>query len=127
MATIVRVPVQTITLARETKEKDAKGQAVHERITPPIGEAFEFSAEEIDQIEESNPGALRAPVNEVSTKKVTGKQVNSAYDAVATAKNADTAKKILKDTTGVDKLKDVKPDQYAALLEALNAARSEDI
>lgn len=49
----IRIPVQTITVGRDGKN-----------IVPTIGQPFNFTAEEIEQIESSNPAAVRNPVVE---------------------------------------------------------------
>ena len=49
----IRIPVQTITVGRDGKN-----------IVPTIGQPFDFTDEEIKQIEASNPAAVRNPVVE---------------------------------------------------------------
>ena len=49
----IRIPVQTITVGRDGKN-----------IIPTIGQPFDFTDEEIKQIEASNPTAVRNPVVE---------------------------------------------------------------
>lgn len=50
----IRIPVQTVILNR----KDGG------RIKPKIGEPFNFTSEELDQIKQVNPAAVRKPVVE---------------------------------------------------------------
>lgn len=50
---VIRIPVQTITVGRDGKN-----------IVPTIGQPFDFTDEEIKQIEASNPAAVRNPVVE---------------------------------------------------------------
>lgn len=49
-----RVPLQSIVLTRPNKEDEKKPL----RITPEIGKAFDFTADEIKHIETQSPGAL---------------------------------------------------------------------
>ena len=56
----IRIPVQTITVGRDGKN-----------IVPTIGQPFNFTAEEIEQIESSNPAAVRNPVVEQVEAKAT--------------------------------------------------------
>lgn len=48
-----RIPVQTITVVREGKN-----------FIPPIGKPFDFTDEEMADIEKLNPAAVREAVNE---------------------------------------------------------------
>lgn len=48
-----KIPLISITVHRDKKP-----------VTPPVGRAFDFTVEEIDEIEQMMPGALRNPVNE---------------------------------------------------------------
>ena len=56
---VIRIPVQTITVGRDGKN-----------IVPTIGQPFNFTAEEIEQIESSNPAAVRNPVVEAAVRPV---------------------------------------------------------
>lgn len=48
-----RVALKSVIVVREGK-----------RVSPPIGKSFPFTAEEVEALEESNPTAIRAAVNE---------------------------------------------------------------
>lgn len=57
----LRTPIQTITVAREVvTSKDEKGKDIKQRVavTPPLNEPFDFTDDEIAQIEAMNPNAL---------------------------------------------------------------------
>ena len=50
----IRIPMQTILVTRDG-----------ERVVPPIGKPFDFTAKEIEEINAVNPRAIRKPVQEV--------------------------------------------------------------
>jgi hypothetical protein len=60
------VPTHTVILSRPhpSGRKDREGNPVHERITPKIGQPFDFTDEEIEHVKAANPYGLRDPVNE---------------------------------------------------------------
>lgn len=83
-----RVPVQTIVVTRDGK-----------RVTPKIGDAFDFTAEELDDINRVNPDAVRKVVIEdkLLEKEFTQDEKDAAAKAEADAKEA--AKNAAKGTT----------------------------
>lgn len=60
------VPTHTVHLAREhpSGRKDKEGNPIHERISPKIGEPFDFTDEEVDDIRAAHPLGLRETINE---------------------------------------------------------------
>lgn len=77
-----RVPVQTIVVTRDGK-----------RVTPKIGDAFDFTAEELDDINRVNPDAVRKVVIEdkLLEKEFTQDEKDAAAKAEADAKSAAKA------------------------------------
>lgn len=69
----IRIPVQTITVGREGKN-----------IVPTIGQPFDFTDEEIKQIETSNPAAVRNPVVEADAEQVEAKATKGGKKAAQT-------------------------------------------
>lgn len=65
------IPTHSVFLSRPRKDgrKDAAGNPKHERIAPKIGEPFEFTDEEVEDIRASDPTSLREPVNEGGSKE----------------------------------------------------------
>lgn len=60
------VPTHTVHVARPhpSGRKDRDGNPVHERISPKIGEPFDFTEEEVNDIRNANPLGLRETINE---------------------------------------------------------------
>lgn len=60
------VPRHTVVVSRPhpSGKKDKEGNPIHERIQPPLGQPFDFTQEEIDDINRMHPTALRDPINE---------------------------------------------------------------
>lgn len=81
-----RIPVTAVHVYRNGKE-----------FVPPIGQAFDFTAEELADINAVNPDAVRKPVNEGTDEPV--KEATKAPAAAATG----TAK-VKGATTGADAL-----------------------
>jgi hypothetical protein len=48
-----RIPTQTVIVYRDKKQ-----------VVPPIGEVFDFTRQEVDEIKSVAPDALRLPINE---------------------------------------------------------------
>ena len=69
----IRIPVQTITVGRDGKN-----------IVPTIGQPFNFTDEEIKQIEASNPAAVRNPVVESDAEQVEAKATKGGKKATQT-------------------------------------------
>ena len=69
----IRIPVQTITVGRDGKN-----------IIPTIGHPFDFTDEEIKQIEASNPTAVRNPVVEADAEQVEAKATKGGKKAAQT-------------------------------------------
>ena len=85
-----RIPVNTIMLHREGKP-----------LVPDIGKVFDFTAEELADINAVNPDAVRKPVNEgtdESSEKTADKATETATAASSTKTKAKGA------TTGADAL-----------------------
>lgn len=59
----IRIPKQTIRLVRDG-----------ENVTPDIGEPFDFTADELADINAVNPDAIRKPIDETSTPAKGGKK-----------------------------------------------------
>lgn len=78
-----RIPMQTVIVQRDGKQ-----------VAPPIGKAFEFTREELDQIKAVAPDAIRHPVNEEEAEapESQDKPVQSK-SAPETATNAPRGKK----------------------------------
>lgn len=74
--TVKRTPLQSIVLYRDGKT-----------FTPPIGEVFEFTQAEADEIERVNPDALSSQAT-VSVDDVADKAVAKKGDKAAAAKAA---------------------------------------
>lgn len=66
----IRIPVQTITVGRDGKN-----------VIPTIGQPFDFTDEEIKQIEASNPAAVRNPVVEADAEQVEAKPTKGGKKA----------------------------------------------
>lgn len=79
------IPTHAVFLRRPRQDgrKDAAGNPVHESIKPKIGEPFDFTDEEAEQIRRANPGGLREPVNEGGTR-----EDREAEEAVQKAREA---------------------------------------
>lgn len=80
------VPTNAIYLLRE--QPQARGQPpAFKRISPKIGEPFDFTDEEVDDIRAANPLGLREPVNEGDPKEndVIDQAVREAHEAAAQA------------------------------------------
>lgn len=62
------VPTQSIHVARPNPKghKDKEGNVIHDHVRPKIGEPFDFTDEELDDINRASPGAVREPINEGS-------------------------------------------------------------
>lgn len=69
----IRIPVQTITVGRDGKN-----------VIPTIGQPFDFTDEEIKQIEASNPAAVRNPVVEADAEQVEVKATKGGKKAAQT-------------------------------------------
>lgn len=84
-----RIPVTAVHVYRNGKE-----------FVPPIGQAFDFTAEELADINAVNPDAVRKPVNEGTDEpvKVDTKAADTATAASASKTKANGA------TTGADAL-----------------------
>lgn len=70
-----RIPVQTIVMHRDGK-----------RVIPPIGQAFDFTVDELEQIIKTNPKAVRKLINEAAPPVVDGQvveEVGAADDTKA--------------------------------------------
>lgn len=103
-ASIEKVPTVSVVLSREAG-KDKKGEPVFKRLTPPIGEAFKFTKEEVESLSETSPFALRDPKDESTTKEeevrkeaasVAARQGGAPGDAATTAAAAAKAGKPMK-------------------------------
>jgi hypothetical protein len=46
-----------------------QGNPLHERVAPKIGEPFDFTDEEVEDIRASDPTSLREPINEGGSKE----------------------------------------------------------
>jgi hypothetical protein len=65
------IPTHSVFLSRPRKDgrKDAAGNPLHERVAPKIGEPFDFTDEEVEDIRASDPTSLREPINEGGSKE----------------------------------------------------------
>jgi hypothetical protein len=65
------IPTHSVFLSRPRKDgrKDAQGNPRHERVAPKIGEPFDFTDEEVEDIRASDPTSLREPINEGGSKE----------------------------------------------------------
>src|SRR3954453_17215098 len=65
------IPTHSVFLSRPRKDgrKDAQGNPKHERVSPKIGEPFDFTDEEVADIRASDPTSLREPINEGGSKE----------------------------------------------------------
>ena len=79
------VVLSTVIVGREIDGKQV-------RVTPEIGKAFPFTAEEIENIKEANPSAIREPVNEAVSEGTVLKPTTDADVAAAKQADADAAK-----------------------------------
>ena len=67
MADRKMIPTVSVTVARDGKT-----------ITPPVGQPFDFTQEEIDQANEARPGAIRKPQNESTDETETEDKAKDA-------------------------------------------------
>jgi hypothetical protein len=84
MPTLIATHSVFISRPRKDGRKDPAGNPVHERVKVPIGEPFDFTDEEAEDIRRSSPGGLREPVNEGSGTK----EEQEAEEAVQKAREA---------------------------------------
>lgn len=80
------VPTNTIFLSRE--QPAVRGQSPSfKRISPKIGEPFEFTEEEVDDIRAANPLGLREPIQEgvPQENEAIEQAVREAHEAAAQA------------------------------------------
>lgn len=80
-----KIPVHTVILARDSGKKDPKGEPIMQRVTPPIGKPFQFSEDEVKDIMQASPLALRDPVEESEVKKKVEEAVSQGQQAAAQA------------------------------------------
>lgn len=87
------VPTHTVHLSRPhpNGRKDRDGNPIHERIIPKIGEPFDFTEEEINDIRTANPLGLREPINEGGETREDAdveRAVREAHEAAALNRGA---------------------------------------
>lgn len=72
------IPVNAVHVGRPNPagRKNKEGEVIHDTIRPKIGEPFDFTDEELADINAATPGAVREPVNE-------GGEPNSAQESAA--------------------------------------------
>lgn len=83
----IRIPTQTVIVHRNGSN-----------YAPPIGSPFNFTAEEVDEINQLAPDALRKPVNEEAAAAAPAQPKQAAQ-----AKQAATAEPVAAATTGKGK------------------------
>lgn len=87
------VPTHTVHLSRPRKDgrKDKEGNPIHERISPKIGEPFDFTDDEAEDVRTAHPTGIRDPVNEGAEPKEEEdieKAVREAHEAAAQNRGA---------------------------------------
>lgn len=87
------VPTHTVILSRPHKNgrKNKEGEPIHERIVPKIGEPFDFTDEEANDIRNGHPTGIREPVNEGGETKEDAdieQAVREAHEAAAQNRSA---------------------------------------
>jgi hypothetical protein len=88
------VPTHTVILSRPHKDgrKDKDGNPVHQRVSPKIGEPFEFTDDEAKDVRTAHPTGVREPVNEGGTETKEDadveQAVREAHEAAAQNRSA---------------------------------------
>lgn len=81
------VPRHSVVVSRPhpSGRKDKEGNPVHERIQPPLGQPFDFTDEEVEDINRMHPAALREPINEGGREGGESEEDKAAREAVEAA------------------------------------------
>jgi hypothetical protein len=87
------VPTHTVHISRPhpNGRKDRDGNPIHERISPKIGEPFDFTEDEVTDIRNANPLGLREPINEGGETKEDSdvdRAIREAHEAAAQNRSA---------------------------------------
>lgn len=87
------VPVQAVHVGRPHPQgrKNRHGDVIHQSVRPQIGEPFDFTDEELEDIRRSNPAAIREPINEGQPATAVTAEVDLAGETAAEQARAGRA------------------------------------